>query len=57
MVSEYIPQDDESEATRVASMRAGVGEPLFEDAEIIKSYALDEFSLGGALGDLDDIPR
>jgi hypothetical protein len=54
--SEYVPQDDESEAMRLAQMR-GTGEAIFVDPEEMKHYTLDEFSLGGALGDLNDIPE
>ena len=52
----YIPQDDESEAERLNQLR-GLGETMFEDPELVKSYSLDEFSLGGALGDLNDLPK
>lgn len=51
-----MPQDDESEAARLAGLR-GTGEALFVDPEEVKQYSLDEFSLGGALGDLNDLSR
>lgn len=42
--SEYIPQDDESEAARFAAIH-GAGEVSYLDTDEIKQYALNDFGL------------